>query len=1347
MINCYRRSGFLIFFLVIFGSLQGQVHWVRSSGGFGYEDVVAVDYDGTSGIVAAGHFNTSFSLGVFPFVTNGLSDVFVVSYDQDGNFRWARPFGGAGDERATAVKVAPSGEIIVTGTFTQNFTAGNTLLTCLGQKDVFLIRIHPTGQILSATSFGGTGNEEAYDVDVDPSGNIVLVGSFKGQSKFGNQTITSTLNPITQNTGTDPFILSLNAAWSVNWVKTGQSPLNDSGLEIETDAVGNIYAAGQCSDTIQFNQSYPNAANNAIWILKVSTNGSEVWFRTISGSTKSILRGLEVSAAGDIYLGGEAGNNCLFSGPVNAVLNTTYPNAAFVARYSNTGLINWISSEGSVQDLDVSALALDSQQRVWIAGRFRCQLNSLSDDYGQGRFRSTGYRDIWLSAYDSSGQRTYAQQLGGQGEEVVVSMTDAGGRLVLAGSYDRRIIIPSTINFTKYDGVSDLSGITTGLICADSSHGRFVVKPVAGGTDFFFGPCIDLQRDVYDFYGRQIEDCSFPPSVLCVGSGSDQNCGGDTISGCGAVSLSAATNTNAGASGDTLSTAGPFFQYLWSNGNTSPVFSTAFDGSFTVTVTTEDGCFSATASAYADVFPVPSTPFISDNLGVNNNAFLTQPVRTCVPDTIRLYASNTGGWPFFWEANGVIYTDSVFTWIAAQTDSFNVTLVVTNTFGCVAANSVFVAADSLLTTIAPALFASAPDTLLACTGGSVEIWVADTLTDPLGEESCNLGGFSFTWSSVPSANIIPTCAGGQSVSVLTLQSGWYTLTCSIIRSTLCGGTDSFTVSKSVYVTFYPPPVVQAGIGGANTTDVICPGEFKTLTASGGYFYSWTGPGVQMPYNDSVLVVNEPGQYCVIVTDSSNDGCIGSAISCVTLTSPAIPVLMATSSLLCPGDSIALTAAGGVSYIWYSPSGPLPDTGAVIYGSEGGYYYVYALDTSGCTLVSNAVELQQYATPAIFAQPVAVICNGTPVTLQLSTNNGSVINWLPPLSGTLSEQVVSTPGTYQCSVTSCGITTLATLQVTSENIQVNVTPSGPLQLCENDTIQLTAGAGFNLYQWIPGNENLQTITITAAGTYSVFVVSASGCTDTSNAVLVSAIASPVIPLINAPDSVCEGDEVTFSAQAGTGIFSWSGPDGFTSSQLSVVIDEITLKNDGWYFATIDSGQCSSSAGFYLHVIQRPEPEIILSGEVCEGQQIELSSANTNGTIIWTLADGSERTDSLLMIGPLSTAEEGWYILSLTRFGCAATDSVLVLAEECDLIMPNIFTPNGDQLNDVFSAISGGSKLRSMRIFNRWGDVVFSGGEQGWNGRSAKGEELPEGTYYYRVVLKNGKTISGHFELIR
>jgi len=83
----------------------------------------------------------------------------------------------------------------------------------------------------------------------------------------------------------------------------------------------------------------------------------------------------------------------------------------------------------------------------------------------------------------------------------------------------------------------------------------------------------------------------------------------------------------------------------------------------------------------------------------------------------------------------------------------------------------------------------------------------------------------------------------------------------------------------------------------------------------------------------------------------------------------------------------------------------------------------------------------------------------------------------------------------------------------------------------------------------------------------------------------------------------------------------------------------------------------------------------------------------------------------------------------------------------IIIPNVFSPNRDGKNDLFTA-TGNFKTLSIEIFNRWGEVIFKSKQthEGWNGRTTTGTECPEGTYFY-IINTDAETYKGTLTLIR
>src|SRR5690606_34624840 len=109
-----------------------------------------------------------------------------------------------------------------------------------------------------------------------------------------------------------------------------------------------------------------------------------------------------------------------------------------------------------------------------------------------------------------------------------------------------------------------------------------------------------------------------------------------------------------------------------------------------------------------------------------------------------------------------------------------------------------------------------------------------------------------------------------------------------------------------------------------------------------------------------------------------------------------------------------------------PNGPLTETAATIDVFEAGLYFC-EVSFDNCALVSNTLEISEYSTP--FILPVEdVLCEGETVTINLSAGVDANIQWESPLSGSDITQTISEPGVYSVSVESCGIQTIAEVEI-------------------------------------------------------------------------------------------------------------------------------------------------------------------------------------------------------------------------------------------------------------------------------------------------------------------------------
>ncbi|MFZ1424481.1 MAG: gliding motility-associated C-terminal domain-containing protein [Saprospiraceae bacterium] len=191
---------------------------------------------------------------------------------------------------------------------------------------------------------------------------------------------------------------------------------------------------------------------------------------------------------------------------------------------------------------------------------------------------------------------------------------------------------------------------------------------------------------------------------------------------------------------------------------------------------------------------------------------------------------------------------------------------------------------------------------------------------------------------------------------------------------------------------------------------------------------------------------------------------------------------------------------------------------------------------------------------------------------------------------------------------------------------------------------------------------------------------------------------------------------------------------------------------------DSLGCISDT---LIEIKSPEIPFIDLGpdlEILKGEQIQLS-AIIQGS--YTIIDwiSSQSLSCLNCTNPLLIPEYSLkiYCNITNEDGCTALDSINIKVFDNKIFAPNAFSPNGDNINDIFSFFGNAKSIRLLEIYDRWGEKVFSKQnflanelEQGWNGRSKDKNCLPGVYVYYGIVefeKGNDQVLIGDVSLIR
>lgn len=478
-----------------------------------------------------------------------------------------------------------------------------------------------------------------------------------------------------------------------------------------------------------------------------------------------------------------------------------------------------------------------------------------------------------------------------------------------------------------------------------------------------------------------------------------------------------------------------------------------------------------------------------------------------------------------------------------------------------------------------------------------------------------------------------------------------------------------------------------------------------------------------------------GTYQVQLNDGSL--CALSGVFNVTNIPPSITV---NSSSICPAGSTTLSANSVYSVYAWSTSA---STNSIIVSPSNTTTYSVIGILGTCTA-------QATSTVTVFSSSLSVLGNTTVCAGQsttLTASGSTNYEWFDSGTNSLNDYfnpvVIATPfttTTYTVNGSSAAgssfCTSLAMITVSViPSPTISISPISPL-ICPGNTITLTANViGSNTYTWST-NSNANSITVnpTVNTTYTIF--SSAGTCTSSAVVTVNMDSAPTIN-VNSP-IICFGQQATLLA-SGASTYSWSS--GFTSNPLIVSPTSTTI-----YTLTGSNGLNCSTIKIVTVTVNHPIANYsgINSTFISINTNLQLINTSSNATNYeWELCDGIVSTNTNITL-PLT--DTGSCCIKLKAYYNSCIDSITncfkVIKEEFVLIeIPNVFTPNGDNRNDVFSIKSSGLKSLHCTIFNRWGLKVYEwdGISGGWNG-TIKSTPASSGTYFYIVEYTDFKDTS-------
>ena len=1255
------------------------------------------------------------------------------------NYQWS-PSGGAA---ASATNLA-AGNYVVTVTDASGCTS--TTQIAITQPPVLTTVINSSANIIcnggstGAITIAASGGSPTYTYSWTPAG-----PNSTTNSNLSAGTYTATVTDINGCTATVSTAITQPPALTASTSST--SVLCNGGSNGTASTIGS-------GGTAPYTYSWSPSGGTAASATNLSPGNYTVTVTDASGCTTSatstianpaIFSSSIATSANVLCNGGNDGSATVTVNGGTAAYNYLWsPSGGVAATASNLAAGNYSVIVTDLNGCTTTSTIIISQPTLIVANIssntpitcFGLSDGSASSSASGG---TPGYTYLWTPSGGATANAT-----GLAAGNYTVTTTDGNG---CTASATTTLSQPPLLTSSIISSSNILcNGGTTGSASVSASGGTAVYSYnwlPSGGTNTTAN---NLSAGNYTVTTTDVNGCTTSTSILISQPTLLTVATTPTASTCGNANGSASAVPAGGSA---------TYTYSWApSGGSNALASGLSSGSYTVTVTDNNGC-TASSTALVTIIAGPTTNanLVADvtcNGGANGSANVN-------------VVNGTAPFTYTWTPSGGSASS------ATNLVAGNYSVTVTDANNCTSSSSISISQPALLTTIASSTNVSCNGgnngtTAVTANGGTAaysynwqpgNILTQNLTNQPAANYTVTVtdanGCTSTSQTTISQPSILTAttstsstlCFGASNGSASVTPSGgtsgytysWFPAGGSAITATgLLAGNYSVTVTDNngcsitnAVIVAQPTAISLSSL----TTAATCGATNGTATATvsggaGGYSYSWSPSGG----NGTVANGLTAGAYTITVTDVN--GCTSSSTANVSnIGGPTINAF-STASVSCFGgsngtaNSAVANGTGPFTYSW-SPSG---GNGSSASNLSAGNYSVSVTDANGCTSVANFVIVE----PTV----LSAAASSNPATCFGSSNGSASVNvsggtagysyvWLP------GNAVISNPtnlpaSNYSVTITDANGCTTSSSTSISQPTDLSVNTSFTAALCNgsSDGIAQTLVSGGSpsySYSWFPSGGNGQNTIGVGAGNYSVTVTDANGCTKSSS-VNVTQPSAIVLNTSSTP-STCGASNGTATVIASGGAsgysYNWS-PTGGTGATA------INIPSNAYTVTVTDANGCTSTSVAAVSSLGGPSISANLTNNVgCYGGSngsatATVISGNSPYTYTWSPSGGNAATASGLSAGS--------YSVSISDMnGCTSVTNVIIGE-------PTLLAAQASAL----PATCNGSATGSANVNVAGGTVGYAYNWLPGNSGSSNPSGLMAGNYTVTITDANGCTIT-------
>ncbi|MEM1321864.1 MAG: hypothetical protein AAGG75_16510, partial [Bacteroidota bacterium] len=662
-LSCIVRKGHILSLAFLLLSIilpaQSIVEWDKAYGGNMNEELTALQQTDDGGYILGGLTVSGIS-GDVTEVSPGGSDYWMLKVDALGNVQWDKRFGGNSFEFSQTLIQTSDGGYLIGGWSPSGISGDKTeALRGFWGTDYWLVKTDASGNKIWDRTFGGSTNDQLWEVRETHDGGYILVG-LSDSPNDNDKTEAS-------KGGFDFWVIKINSAGTKVWDRTIGGTGTDMAFSVRQTPDRGFIIGGLSDSPVSGDKSEPSQGSIDFWVVKLDSMGVKQWDRTFGGAGNDQLLSIETTLDNGYILGGWSQSDI---GGHKTESNRGGSDFWIIKTDSN-GNLQWDKTIGGDDKDELRSISQNSKGTYVLGGY---SASGISGDKTQA---SQGMDDYWIVFVSATGQLLYEQSFGGSGADVMYAMTpttdnsyllggissstDDGDRSdpTLGGNDQWVIKLLCDPSITLANDTSVCQGSPVVLDAINNSPFACAFLWSDGSTDAI-RTVIPMDTTTYSVTITDIHGCTASDErtintlpLPLVDLGNDTSfCQGQSIM------LDAG---NAGAN------------FVWSTAETSQTIVVTSSGNYSVTVTDANGC-SAVDDIDVTVHPLPVVA-----LG-NDTAF-------CSGGVMTLDAGNTGA-SFVWSTTETSQTIVV-------TSSGNYSVSVTDANGCSAVDDIDVTVHPL----------------------------------------------------------------------------------------------------------------------------------------------------------------------------------------------------------------------------------------------------------------------------------------------------------------------------------------------------------------------------------------------------------------------------------------------------------------------------------------------------------------------------------------------------------------------------------------------------------------------------------------------------------------------------